>query len=86
MYFLPGQWGDGYENIKVIGRHRGSNRYACLVMPSKLITDWRLQKVYRPYVLNVVKSKFGWTAKEEDKEKILAMLEWLPERTIKMIE
>lgn len=83
VYCFPPLWGDGYENIKVIGRHRGSNKYACIIMPSKLITNWRLQKVYRPYILKVMKSQQGWTKSNTDKETILKMLEWLPERTLK---
>lgn len=84
VYCLPAQWGDGYENIKVIGRHRKTSRYVCMVMPSKYITNWRLQKVYRPYVLKIMNKRNGWTDRDEDKETILEMLKWLPERTLKM--
>lgn len=84
VYCLPGQWGDGYENIKVIGRHRNTNRYVCITMQSKLITNWRLQKVYRPYILNVMQSQLGWTDSDNDKDTILKMLKWLPNRTIKI--
>ncbi len=72
------------KKIKVIGRHRGSNRYVCIVMPSKHITNWRLQKVYRPYILKVMKSQGGWTDSDYHKEAILTMLKWLPDKTMKM--
>lgn len=84
VYCFPTLWGDGYENIKVIGRHRKISRNVCMVIPAKLITNWRLQKVYRPYVLNVMQSQHGWTNSDKDKETILEMLKWLPERTIKI--
>ncbi|MBW8358169.1 MAG: hypothetical protein K0M63_00020 [Weeksellaceae bacterium] len=86
VYCLPAQWGDGYENIKVIGRHRKTSRNVCMIIPAKLITNWRLQKVYRPYILNVMQSQHGWTNSDKDKETILEMLKWLPDRTIKMDE
>ena len=80
VYCFPTLWGDGYEKIKVIGRHRKTSRNVCIIMPSKLITNWRLQKVYRPYILNVMKTQRGWTNRESDKQRILEMLKWLPEK------
>lgn len=85
VYCFPPKWGDGYEKIKVIGRHRKTRKNVCIVIPAKLITNWRLQKVYRPYILNVMKTQYGWTNKDNDKETILEMLKWLPSRTIKLV-
>ena len=82
VYCFPVLWGDGYENIKVIGRHRKTSKNICLVMPAKLITNWRLQKVYHPYILHVMQSQNGWSNLDEDRETILEMLKWLPDRTI----
>ncbi len=82
VYCFPTRWGDGYENIKVIGRHRKSHRFISIVMPSKLIRNWRLQKVYNPFILNLMQSQNGWTNSEKDRQTILEMLEWLPDRTI----
>lgn len=84
VYCFPVQWGDGYENIKVIGRHRKTRRNVCMIVPAKLVTNWRIQKVYTPYILNVMQTQNGWTNSDEDKETILEMLKWLPDRTIKM--
>ncbi|MBP6303791.1 MAG: hypothetical protein KBB37_13675 [Bacteroidia bacterium] len=86
VYCFPSLWGDGYENIKVIGRHRKASKNICIVMPAKFITNWRLQKVYRPYVIEVMQTQHGWTSSESDKETILEMLKWLPDRTIKIGE
>ncbi|PSK92698.1 hypothetical protein [Taibaiella chishuiensis] len=83
VYCLPHQWGDGYEKIKVIGKHRNSNRSVCLVIPSKYIANWRLQKVYRTYLLELMSHHHHWTGRESDKQMILQMLEWLPEKTLK---
>ena len=87
VYCTRAQWGDGYEKIKVIGRHKKSKRYVCMVMSAKFITSWRIQKVYRPYVLNVMSNDtYGWTSKEVDRATILQMLEWLPDRTVDINE
>jgi hypothetical protein len=82
VYCFPILWGDGYEKIKVIGRHRKSKRYICIVMPSKFITNWRLQKVYSPSVLREMRSQNGWTNGEKDKETIVEMLKGLPAKSI----
>jgi hypothetical protein len=39
-------WGDGYENIKVVARHRGSHRYVTLVIRSSWLTNWRVKQVW----------------------------------------
>ena len=51
VYCLPAQWGDGYEQIKVIGRHRGSKQFKTMVIPSKRVTNWRAKVVYNPEVM-----------------------------------
>ena len=54
VYCLPAQWGDGYEDIIVIGRHRASKRYARLVMSAEFISNWRAKVVYGPAVLRLI--------------------------------
>mgnify|MGYP003582607755 CR=1 FL=1 len=83
VYCLPIGWGDGYVRIRVIGKHRKTGRSVLMILETKFITNWRLQQVYHPHVLRIMKEKYGWTSKERDKATILEMLEWLPERTIK---
>lgn len=81
MYCFPTQWGDGYENIKVIGRPRNSRKLITVVMRSKYIKNWRIQKVFHPYIVEIMKKNYGWDDSEKSREDILKMLEWLPERT-----
>lgn len=52
VYCLPPQWGDGYENIKVVGRHRHTNRYVTMVIRSVWVTNWRAKVVHSPTVLH----------------------------------
>lgn len=74
VYCFPIQWGDGYKNIKVIGRHRKTSRNVCIVIPSKSISNWRIRKIYHPHIISIMQSQNGWTNSETDKEKILQML------------
>lgn len=83
VYCLPVGWGDGYVRIRVIGKHRNTGRNVLMILETKYITSWRMQQVYHPHVLRMMKEKYGWTSKEQDKATIQEMLEWLPERTIK---
>jgi hypothetical protein len=68
-------WGDGYENIKVIGRHRKSARLITVVVPSERVTNWRLKTIYNPFVIKEMTNNFGWTDKESNKERINEMLQ-----------
>jgi hypothetical protein len=54
VYCYPALWGDGYEQVTVIGRHRGSHRYVTMVIPSKRLTNWRAQVVYSPYIIKLM--------------------------------
>ncbi len=83
VYCFPPKGGDTYERCKVIGRHRRSKRHICVVIPSSYITNWRLQQVYKPYVVKQMRSKKGWTDSEEDKERIMRILTHLPDTTQK---
>jgi len=77
VYCYPPVWGDGYENIKVIGRHRKSSRLVTMIIPSKYVTNWRLKTIYNPFVIKEMIENFGWTDKENDKERINEILQWL---------
>lgn len=71
VYCLPAQWGDGYESIVVIGRHRGSKRFVTMIISSEWVENWRAQVVYQPAVLQRLaqaKTEHGraiWKTQEE---------------------
>ena len=50
VYCLPPQWGDGYEQIVVIGRHRGASRLCTMIVSFHHVTNWRAKLVYSPQV------------------------------------
>lgn len=51
IYCFPVRWGDGYEKIDVIGRHRGSHRFVRMVISSQWLTNWKAQLVYSPFLI-----------------------------------
>jgi len=70
VYCFPPAWGDGYEQIRVIGRHRGSSRLVTLIMPTRRLINWRVKYVRQPYVVRHMYP--GWT--KERAEKMLTSL------------
>ena len=77
VYCFPPQWGDGYEQIEVIGQRRVSHKLIKIVMASKCITNWRIQKIYKPAIIELMKSHYGWMDSIRDKEKIETLLKGL---------
>jgi hypothetical protein len=63
VYCFPPLWGDGYQNVKVVGRHRGSHRYVTMVIDSQYLTNWRVELVYGPYVTREMKGYWDGTRK-----------------------
>lgn len=63
VYCSAPTWGDGYEKIVVVGRHRGSSRLVTMVINEKLLTNWRARYVYLPKL----KGSFfrSWRSKED---------------------
>src|SRR5262249_6465854 len=51
IYAFPAQWGDGYERIVVVGRHRGSKDFVTMVIKADWVTNWRAKVVHNPEVL-----------------------------------
>lgn len=84
VYCFPVQWGDGYEKIAVLGKHRGSRGLIRIVMSRELIHNFRCQKVFSPYVIKRIYIRNnhgmnfeGWGQSEADHETILSLLPWL---------
>ena len=75
IYCLPAQWGDGYEQIKVIGRHRGSKQYVTMVIKSEWVINWRAKVVYSPEVLSRLQeeSRAQWQSQQHVEEYVTMM-------------
>ena len=79
VFLAPAQWGDGYENIVVIGLPRYGNRYIEVITRSEYIENFRIQKVCKPAVLRrMCSSEYRWWGDtEKDRETIIRLLESL---------
>ncbi len=69
VYCYPPLWGDGYEKIKVIGHHRHSRQLVEMVTRSKWLTNWRVKKVYSPFVVERMKEHWDNTDESEQTAK-----------------
>ncbi|MDW7691728.1 hypothetical protein R9C00_16715 [Flammeovirgaceae bacterium SG7u.111] len=67
VHCFPPLWGDGYEKIKVIGRHRKSKRFITIIMKSDLIENWRVTKIYHPFIIRQMFQENGWDDTEKSK-------------------
>ena len=79
VFLAPAQWGDGYENVVVIGLPRIGNRYIEVITHSKYIENFRMQKVYKPAVVKRMCSSryLWWGDTEDDREDIMRYLKTL---------
>ena len=66
VYCYPPLWGDGYENVKVIGHHRGSHKLVTMVMPSKRLENWRVKMVYSPRIIERMRDHWDGSRESED--------------------
>ena len=66
VYCFPPMWGDGYENIKVVGHHKGSHRLVTLVMPSRRLENWRAKVVYSPAIIKRMNRQWDGTQKSKE--------------------
>ncbi|WP_433334242.1 hypothetical protein [Spirillospora sp. CA-294931] len=51
VWILPPRWGDGNDEVIVVGRQKGSRRYVRTVLPRRRLTGFRVRGVYSPAVL-----------------------------------
>lgn len=84
VYCFPSQWGDGYEKIPVLGRHKGKRGFIKIVMRRELIENFRCQKVYSPNVIRRMylggnHSFMPWGNSERDNYDVMSLVEWLSE-------
>jgi len=72
VYCLPIQWGDGYDQIIVIGRHRGSKKFKTMIISSDWVENWRAQVVYNPEVIRRIEksTEESWRKNWESKEEV----------------
>lgn len=72
VYCAPANWGD-YDSIVVIGLSRHGNKYIEVIMERKLIENFRIQKCFKPAVLNIMNkgNHRWWSNTDEDRDTIV---------------
>src|SRR6516225_1434170 len=75
VHCFPVMWGDGYENIQVVARHRGSNQYVTMIVASKHLTNWRVQLVYSPEVVRRLEGR--WDGSKKAKKTAEELAAWM---------
>lgn len=72
IYCFPKAWGDGGEKLRVLGRHRnGGSKLIDIVIATRWLTDWRVQKVFHPYVVHAMRGE--WDDSDGSRERALVM-------------
>jgi hypothetical protein len=74
VYCYPPLWGDGYEDIKVIARHRGSKRYVEMIITAKALINCRAKLVYSPHLLDHFSGCWDETSASKEKAEELASI------------
>lgn len=72
VYCFPPLWGDGYEKIQVIGRHRGSHRYVTMVIRSDWVRNWRTELVYSPTLIDLLSQSWDGTEDARQRAELIA--------------
>lgn len=77
VYIAPAQWGDGFENVVVIGKPRGKRHLAEYVMPARHICNFRIKKVYDPRALSLMalSTRSWWEDSEDAHKRVEKLLE-----------
>jgi hypothetical protein len=101
VYCASAKWGDGYEQIIVIGRHRKSGRFINCVIDWRYITNWRAKLVYHPEVFRrlndpkafdrlgmqfIVPHVLSWGSLKSAKAEIDRYVKWMIEREVEYFQ
>ncbi len=78
VHCFPQLWGDGYEQIKVVGRHRGSHKFVTMIIHSEWLENWRVKMIYSPEVIRRFEGK--WDASDKSKERAEYIVDFMTKR------
>lgn len=76
VYLFPGEWGDGMDRRRVLGRHRGGTQLIEIVISTRWLWRWRVQKVFQPFVVHRMREWEAMDDSEESRLKAQAMADW----------
>lgn len=74
LYCFPYHWSDGGERLNVLGRHRRGGPWLIdTVIATKLMTNWRVRRVFQPFVIQAMAGH--WDGTDESRQKAVGMAE-----------
>ena len=77
VYIFPQFGGTGHENIKVIGLPRKRYNKIEVIIPTKLITNVRVKKIYQPDLKKIIEEDFYYSMwKNEGENEINSIMEF----------
>lgn len=79
VHIAPVQWGDGGENVIVIGVPRYGKSNIEIIMRSKDIENYRLKRVFKPEIIKLMcaSEHLWWNDTFEDRDRIIEWLDYL---------
>ena len=80
LYCFPALWGDGYEQIQVLGRHRATHRYVKMIVNEKWLTNWRVQLAYSPHVIRELWPT--WDGTQHSHERAQGIVDFMTSRVM----
>lgn len=85
VYCFPPLWGDAYDLIRVVGRHRGTDRLVTMVVKSRHLREWRVKLVYSPGVIARLGDTWGdtWNGTDDAKSRAEELVKWLRDGAIR---
>ena len=66
VYIIPEFGGCGHEKIRVIGLPRKSYKTINIIIPTKLITNVRVKKIYQPDLKRIIAESFYYSRRKEE--------------------
>lgn len=77
VYLAPPNWGDGYEMVVAIGCPRKRKRYIEIIIRSDHVGNFRLKKVYSPFLLEMMdkSTHYWWGNTDTDRENIETLID-----------
>ncbi len=58
VYLFPPLWGDGYENIKVIGKDKETKKFIEIIVSYKKLGNFRVDKTSKPDIMSRLSGYF----------------------------
>jgi hypothetical protein len=71
LYCFPPLWGDGYNKIKIIGRHRATHKFITVVVSSSWLTNWRVDLAYDAHLIREFWPAWDGTQRSKERAKEL---------------